>query len=83
MEPAPPLVDVLQRLPWFRDLSREHRAQLLDEVTERLVVGASREEFTTILLEWARIAHSDTKWARLELLQQSGLLRPSGDLDRE
>lgn len=37
MEIAPPLVDVLGRLPWFRDLSRAHRAQMLDEVGERLI----------------------------------------------
>ena len=31
MEIGPPLADVLGRLPWFRDLSRDHRAQMLDE----------------------------------------------------
>ncbi|MEI7924651.1 MAG: hypothetical protein WCI61_00455 [Chloroflexota bacterium] len=76
MEIGPPLADVLGRLPWFRDLSREHRAQLLDEVAARLAVDASREEFTEMLLEWSLIAHTDTKWARLELLRHSGLLVP-------
>ena len=63
MEIGPPLADVLGRLPWFRDLSREHRAQLLDEVAARLAVDASREEFTEMLLEWALIAHTDTPGA--------------------
>ena len=76
MELAPPLVDVLARLPWFRDLSRDHRSQMLADVTARLVVDASREEFTEMLLEWARVAHEDTKRARLELLRDSGLLNP-------
>ena len=76
MEIGPPLVDVLGRLPWFRDLSRGHRTQMLDEIAARLVVDSSREEFSAMLLEWAKIAHSDTKWARLELLRVSGLLRP-------
>ncbi|MEI6136886.1 MAG: hypothetical protein WCQ48_05655 [Chloroflexota bacterium] len=77
MEIGPPLVDVLGRLPWFRDLSREHRAQMIDQVTGRLTLDASREEFTALLLEWAQVAHDDTKWARFSLLRDSGLLQPS------
>lgn len=77
MEIGPPLADVLSRLPWFRDLSRDHRAQMLEEVAARLAVDASREEFTTVLLGWADVAHQDTKWARLELLKRCGLLRPN------
>ena len=76
MEDGPPLVDVLGRLPWFRDLSRAHRAQMLEEVGARLVVESSRAEFTEILLHWAQVAYTDTKWARLELLKDSGLLDP-------
>lgn len=30
-----------------------------------------------MLLEWARVAHEDTKRARLELLRDSGLLNPA------
>ena len=77
MEIGPPLVDVLARLPWFRDLSRDHRAKMLEDVAARLAVESSREEFTDVLLDWARIAHSDTKWARLQLLRDSGLLQDS------
>ncbi|MFA7249686.1 MAG: hypothetical protein WC273_08650 [Dehalococcoidia bacterium] len=76
MEVGPPLIDVLGRLPWFRDLSHEHRAQMLEDVGARLVVDASREEFTKMLLLWARVAHEDSKWSRLELLRDSGLLNP-------
>ncbi len=77
MEISAPIVDVLGRLPWFRDLSQEHRAQMMDDVGTRLVLDASRDEFTALLLEWARVAHEDTKWARLVLLRDSGLLQPS------
>ena len=72
----PPLTDVLGRLPWFVDLTREHRAAMLAEVAQRLVVEGSRDEFTALLARWAEVAHRDVKWARLELLKQSGLLEP-------
>ncbi len=77
MEIGPPLVDVLSRLPWFRDLSRDHRAQMMAEISTRLLHDASREEFTGVLLEWGKVAHEDTKRARLALLRDSGLLQPS------
>ena len=56
MEIGPPLVDVLARLPWFRDLSRDHRAKMLEDVAARLAVESSREEFTEVLLEWSRVS---------------------------
>ncbi|MSQ42480.1 MAG: hypothetical protein EXR65_05535 [Dehalococcoidia bacterium] len=70
----PPLMDVLDRLPWFGDLTRQHRGELLAEVSDRLLVEGSREEFTALLVRWAAVAHSDAKWARLALLRHSGLL---------
>ena len=72
----PPLTEVLSRLPWFSDLTRQHRAAMLAEVSDRLVVEVSREEFTAILARWSDVAHGDAKWARLQLLRQSGLLQP-------
>jgi hypothetical protein len=72
----PPLQDVLGKLPWFADLSREHRAELIIEVTNRLVVETSRDEFTRMLLHWASVAHDDAKWRRYFQLRQSGLLEP-------
>ncbi len=72
----PELREVLQRLPWFRDLSREHRTEMLSEIVERLILEASREEFTELLQRWALVAHSDVKWSRFELLRESGLLEP-------
>ena len=50
---------------------------MIDQVTGRLTLDASREEFTALLLEWAQVAHDDTKWARFSLLRDSGLLQPS------
>ena len=72
----PPLTEVLGRLPWFRDLTHEHRATMIAEVGERLVIEGSRDEFTALLRWWAEVAHADVKWARLGLLRHSGLLEP-------
>jgi hypothetical protein len=72
----PRLDEMLQRLPWFRDLTREHRSDLLAEVVDQLVVDASSEEFTALLVAWSAIAHRDLKWSRFALLRESGLLEP-------
>ena len=72
----PPLHEVLGKLPWFADLSSEHRSTLLGEVTERLVVETSRDEFTALLIRWADVAHADAKWRRLVQLRDSGILQP-------
>ena len=71
----PPLQEVLGKLPWFADLSGEHRSELLGEVTERLVVETSRDEFTALLIRWADVAHYDAKWRRFAQLCESGILR--------
>ena len=72
----PELHEVVRRLPWFRDLSHDHRTEMLSELVERLVVEGSREEFTAILAQWSDVAHQDLKWSRLVLLRESGLLEP-------
>ena len=72
----PPLQDVLGKLPWFGDLTREHRSELLGEITERLVIETSRDEFTRLLLGWSEIAHRDAKWRRYLQLRESGILEP-------
>ena len=76
MDDDVPLTEILGRLPWFRDLAHQHREQMLAEVAARLAVEGSREEFTALLLRWSGVAHVDVKWARLQLLRQSGLLEP-------
>ena len=72
----PPLTDVLGRLPWYRDLSAEHRGEMLTEIGDRLVTRTSREEFARLLEHWSSIAHHDAKWARFRLLHESGMLSP-------
>jgi hypothetical protein len=72
----PPLHEVLGKLPWFADLTGDHRSALLGEVTERLVVETSRDEFTALLTQWSDIAHQDAKWRRFSQLRDSGILRP-------
>ena len=70
----PPLEDVLGKLPWYADLTQQHRGDLLAEVQSRLGDNASREEYAGLLEQWALVAHVDAKWARFELLRESGLL---------
>ena len=70
----PPLEDVLGKLPWYVDLTQQHRGDLLFEVQSRLGGNASREEYAELLEQWALVAHRDAKWARFELLRESGLL---------
>ncbi len=72
----PPLTEVLGRLPWYGQLTDEHRTDMLAEFSDRLLATTSREEFTNRLRAWATIAHDDAKWSRLRLLQDSGLLPP-------
>ncbi len=72
----PPLQSVLGKLPWFADLTREHRGELPGEITERLVVETSRDEFTSLLIHWSDIAHADAKWRRLSQLREAGVLEP-------
>ena len=75
MEPnMPPLSDVLGRLPWYAQLSEEHRTDMLAEFSDQLLMNTSRNEFTRRLRAWADIAHFDAKWSRFQLLQESGLL---------
>ena len=73
----PPLTEVLGRLPWYGQLTEDHRADMLEEFSDRLLTTTSREEFTERLRTWATIAHEDGKWARFQLLQDSGLLPPN------
>ena len=68
----PPLTDVLGRLPWFSDLTRQHRAAMLAEVSDRLVVEVSREEFTAILARWSDVAHVVSEAASSARLRASG-----------
>jgi hypothetical protein len=72
----PPLTEVLGRLPWYGQLTDEHRSEMLAEFSDRLLMTTSRDEFTSRLRVWASVAHEDAKWARFRLLQDSGLLPP-------
>ena len=82
MEPnVPPLSDVLGRLPWYAQLTEEHRADMLSEFSEQLLLSTSRDEFTRRLRAWADIAHLDAKWSRFQLLRESGLLPVNDDLE--
>jgi hypothetical protein len=77
----PPLDDVLGKLPWFGDLSQQHRGELVAEIAARLAVETSREEFTDLLLRWSEVAHGDAKWRRFHQLRSSGILGAFGHGD--
>jgi hypothetical protein len=80
MEPnVPPLSDVLGRLPWYPQLTEEHRSDMLAEFSDQLLMNTSRDEFTRRLRAWADVAHFDAKWSRFQLLQESGLLPVKDD----
>jgi hypothetical protein len=74
MQEAPEVTELLARLPWFRDLSKDHRRQMIEQITQSMDAATSRDEYTTLLEQWAVVAHIDQKWARFELLRESGLL---------
>jgi len=76
---VPPLSDVLGRLPWYGQLTEEHRSDMLAEFSDQLLMNTSRDEFTRRLRAWADVAHFDAKWSRFELLRESGLLPVSDD----
>lgn len=72
----PPLKKVLAKLPWFGDLTSQHREQLLSGVQGLMVEGSTRDEYEALLVRFAVVAHTDAKWGRLELLRERGLFAP-------
>lgn len=68
--------DLLNKLPWRRDLSLIHRHQMLGEIVSTMGFVTSRESYAVILNKWAQVAHEDLKKARLQLLRTNGLLSP-------
>jgi hypothetical protein len=77
MQDAPPLDELLDRLPWFRDLTAPHRREMVDEISARMAQETSREYFASVLQRWAECAHIDQKWARFQVLREAGLLSSS------
>lgn len=71
---APTVSELLGRLPWFRDLTAEHRREMVEQIDARMTLETSREHYASLLESWAQIAHVDQKWARFELLRESGIL---------
>ena len=72
----PPLSRPLGRLPWFWELTPEHRSELATRFAELVVLSASDAAFTALLERWALSARQDMKWSRLELLRQAHELEP-------
>ena len=76
--PPRSLPEILDRLPWFEDLSEEHQVELLNITADHISVGSPLSEFVNLLLEWSEVAHRDAKWARLQMLREAGLLTEDG-----
>ncbi|MEZ4502032.1 MAG: hypothetical protein R3C39_05370 [Dehalococcoidia bacterium] len=74
MQDVPTITELLSRLPWFRDLTSEHRRQMVEQISACMTDTMTREQYAGLLEEWAVLAHRDQKWARFELLRESGLL---------
>jgi hypothetical protein len=71
---GPPVIDLLTKLPWFRDLTEEHRSQMVAEITGTMRHTTTRDQYASLLEIWADVAHGDAKRARFSLLRESGLL---------
>jgi hypothetical protein len=76
MQEAPTIPELLGRLPWFRDLTSAHRREMVEQINARMTQDTSREHYAALLERWSEVAHVDQKWARFELLRESGLLTP-------
>ncbi len=76
MQDAPPIDELLGRLPWFRELTSAHRREMVEEISSRMTHETSREHYAAMLQKWAERAHIDQKWARFEVLREAGLLTP-------
>lgn len=77
MQDAPPIDELLGRLPWFRELSASHRREMIEEITSQMGQETTREHYASLLEKWADRAHVDQKWARFEVLREAGLLAPN------
>ncbi len=77
MQDAPPIDELLARLPWFRELTIQHRREMVDEISARMTYETTREHYAALLEKWAELAHVDQKWARFEVLREAGLLSPN------
>jgi hypothetical protein len=74
------LPDILDRLPWFEDLTEEHQAELLNITADHIAVGSPLSEFVDVLLHWSEVAHADAKWARFDMLRETGILSRDAEL---
>ena len=77
MQDAPPIDELLGRLPWFRELSSAHRREMIEEITSQMSQETTREHYALLLEKWADRAHVDQKWARFAVLREAGLLAPN------
>ena len=68
------LPDILDRLPWFDDLSEDHQIELIDVTADHIAIGSPLSEFVDVLLHWSEVAHADAKWTRFAMLRETDIL---------
>ncbi len=73
---VPPLKKVLAKLPWFDELTAEHSDDLLDRLQELMFEGSTRDDYESLLIRFAEVAHTDAKWGRFAVLRENGLCTP-------
>ena len=68
------LPDILDRLPWFEDLTEDHQVELMNVTADHIALGSPLSEFVDVLLHWSEVAHGDAKWTRFGMLRETGIL---------
>ena len=68
------LPDILDRLPWFDDLTEDHQVELMNVTADHIAIGSPLSEFVDVLLHWSEVARGDAKWSRLDVLRETGIL---------
>jgi hypothetical protein len=72
----PSLETVLSKLPWYGDLTEEHRDDLSSSVEELMADGSTRGQYEALLVHFGSIAQVDARWARFDLLRESSHFAP-------
>ncbi len=66
---------ILERLPWYQDLSLDSRERMVVEMLLRTQDPSdlgTRDAFVKSLLYWRDVAYTDVKWARFDMLLEVG-----------
>ena len=68
------VVAALAALPWFDELTLEEQRDMVLQACAAASRGPNYDESRALLETWARQAHVNAKWRRLEVLRRTGVL---------